>query len=178
MRKNRNISKIVLIGFMGTGKTALGAALARRLKRRHVDLDRLIEKREGKTVKKIFGDKGEAYFRSLESRLLKEALAHDGVVLSTGGGVVLKPENRRLIRKKGFVVWLQSGPGVIYRRLKGGTARPLLNVANPRLQIARLLREREPLYRSVSDVAVRTAGHTASSCASALVRRYFQKGTI
>lgn len=141
MRKN-----IVLIGFMGTGKTAVGRRLARRLKRKFVDTDAEIEKITGKTVTQIFARDGATRFRSEEALLVKKLAKKEGLVISTGGGMVLNPENVRLLRENGIFVALTAGPEVIYRRVRRKRNRPLLFKTDIKERIRELLEERKGVY--------------------------------
>ncbi len=146
---------IVLIGFMGTGKTEVGMRLAERLKYRFVDTDRWIEERMGRTISEIFGTEGEAFFREVESGIVAEAAALTGVVISTGGGVVSRPENLRRLKAAGFLVCLRAEPETILQRISGETHRPLLQVPDPLQEIKRLLIIREEGYSS-SDLTIDT----------------------
>ena len=111
---------------MAVGKSAVGRTLARKLGRRFVDLDKIIEKREGMKVKDIFSRKGESYFRRAEKQALAEVLFQGEQVIATGGGVVIDEENIRLLREKSFLVCLTAAPEVLLRRAGKGRQRPLL----------------------------------------------------
>jgi shikimate kinase len=136
---------LILIGFMGTGKTTVGKALADRLKLPLVDTDQEIEKKAGKRISELFQEFGEEGFRDLESRVLKEVLAGKPGIVTTGGGIVLRPENVRVMKESGWVVALHASEEEIVRRLAGNTDRPLLQ-GNIRQRVSRLLQERSGLY--------------------------------
>ncbi|MBF0254771.1 MAG: shikimate kinase [Candidatus Omnitrophica bacterium] len=143
---------------MGAGKTETGQRLADTLGWRYLDSDKIIERRERSSIQKIFKDKGESYFRSVESRVVKDLLLKPQTVLSLGGGVVCRKANRTLIKKRAFVIWLSASAGVIHRRTQGETARPLLNVADPQARIRELLKERKPLYAKCAHAVVPSGG--------------------
>ena len=155
---------IVLIGFMGTGKSAVGRALARRTDFLHTDMDAEMERESGKTVAQLFVEEGEAAFRARETALLR-TLAQQGQppgkrVLSTGGGTPLRPENAALLRQFGTVVWLQVTPEAILARVAHSLPeRPLLAAfqADPLRRIQSLLDERTPLYAALADVVLETS---------------------
>ena len=150
MRKN-----IVLIGFMVTGKTAVGRRLARRLKRKFVDTDAEIEKITGKTIAQIFARDGATRFRSEEALLVKKLAPKEGLVISTGGGLVLNPENVRLLRENGIFVALAADPEVIYRRVRRKRNRPLLFKTDLKERIRELLEERKGVY-DIADLSLDT----------------------
>ena len=169
-------SRIILTGFSGTGKSAVSPILARRLGWELVDTDRLVEDRAGKSILQIFGDEGQEYFRELESEALKEACADERVIISTGGGAVLRPENRWTMAEAGFVVCLEALPETIYERLvaRGEEApldRPLLASDDPLERIRDLKAARQHLY-ALCDWAVHTDGLTPEQVADEVVRAY------
>ncbi len=146
---------VVLIGFMGTGKTILGRALASRLGRPFVDTDTLIEQRAGRPIPRIFAEDGEAAFRRLEAEVVAAVGDARGTVIATGGGVVLNSENMARLRRGGVIVALRAEPGTILARVRRGTERPLLG-ADPEGSVRRLLAERGPLYDD-ADLVVDTS---------------------
>lgn len=137
---------ITLIGFMAVGKSAVGRNLAKRLRRRFVDLDRMIEKRAGLKVREIFEQKGEAHFRELEKQTLAELLQQPKQVIATGGGVIMDPENLRLLREQSLLVCLTASTETILARVGNGTKRPLLKGPNRRERIEELLAQRADKY--------------------------------
>lgn len=143
MKKN-----IVLTGFMGTGKTAVGKELARILQRRIVDIDEEIERRQEMKIADIFANFGEDYFRKVETETIRDFSRLDNLVISTGGGAVLRKENMDALKEKGVVFCLCASPQVILERTKGNQDRPLLNVENPMAKIEELLACRKPFYEA------------------------------
>jgi shikimate kinase len=131
---------------MAVGKSAVGRVLARKLRRRFVDLDRLIEKTEGMTVRDIFDQKGESYFRQLEKKVLIGVLQCQGQVVATGGGVVMDEENLKVLREKSLLVCLTASPEVLLKRVGNGAKRPLLGGTDRRGRIEELLKLREKNY--------------------------------
>lgn len=131
---------------MAVGKSAVGRNLAKRLGRRFVDLDRLIEKNAGMKVREIFEQKGEAYFRQLEKQTLAELLKQEGQVIATGGGVVLDDDNLALLREKTLLIGLRASTEVILRRVGNGTKRPLLKGADRRERVEQLFQSRAARY--------------------------------
>lgn len=131
---------------MGTGKSAVGRRLARRLKRKFIDTDAEIEKVTGKTVAQIFAREGVTRFRSEEALLVKKIAAREGLVIATGGGLVLNPENVRLLKENGILVALTAGQEVIYNRVRRKKNRPLLFRTNIKKRIQELLEERKGAY--------------------------------
>jgi len=159
---------IVLVGPMGSGKTAIGCQLAARLGRAFVDVDVDIEARAGKPIAAIFADEGEAGFRVRECRALASALLTPAQVIATGGGAVLDAGNRAALGSAGIVVYLKIDPCEQLIRIAGNARRPLLDVADRGQRLADLQAQREPLYREVADLVFDTSGHTPDSAADAL----------
>ena len=148
---------IVLIGFMGAGKTSLGKTVSKMLGIPYLDTDHLIEDAEGMTVSEIFARKGEAYFRQKETALLGDLSKREGsYVLSVGGGLPLREENRPLLHEAGCVIYLKVGIDTLQRRLEKDTKRPLLHQGEGTLRekISRILKAREPLYMEAADVVI------------------------
>ncbi len=150
----RRSRPIILVGMMGAGKTTVGRRLAARLGRDFVDADREIEARCGVPIATIFELEGEEGFRQREAGLLDELSSRSNLVLATGGGAVLRAENRARLRERGFVVFLRAGAAGLWQRLKRDRVRPLLQTENPRQRIVDLLAQREPLYREVAHLTV------------------------
>lgn len=140
------MGNIVLVGFMGTGKNAVGKVLAQRLGLRFVDMDQMIEQREGRSIARIFEKDGEPYFRKVEKDVAKEVSEYGGVVIAAGGGVVLDQENVDSLKRNGLMICLSASPEVILERTKGYIHRPLLNVEDPRKKVVELLEYRAPFY--------------------------------
>ena len=143
---------------MGSGKTTLGRELARRTGRTFIDCDHELEQRLGVRVSTVFEIEGEAGFRVRESRLLAELAQRADLVLATGGGAVLRAENRRVLHAGACVLYLRSTPEQLWRRLRHDTRRPLLRVANPQQRLRELYAERDALYRECAHFVVNTRG--------------------
>jgi shikimate kinase len=137
---------IALIGFMAVGKSAVGRNLAKKLRRRFVDLDRLIEKTAGMKVREIFVRKGEPYFRQLEKQMLAAILQKDKQVISTGGGIIADDENLMLLRDRALLVALTASVDVLLARAGNGSKRPLLKGANRKERVEELLMQRQSRY--------------------------------
>ena len=145
------MSNVVVTGFMGTGKTAIGREVARRLGRPFVDMDAEIEARAGKSISRIFAEDGEAAFREMEAVLCRELSTRQGLVIATGGGTLVNPLNRALMMRSGVVICLTCDVDEILRRISrsGNSDRPLLNVPAPRDEIEQLLEVRRPAYQAI-----------------------------
>ena len=150
------MASIFLIGPMGSGKSTVGRALARRLGLPFVDSDREIEARCGVDIPTIFEYEGEAGFRRREARVIDELSASGTLVLATGGGAILAESTRRTLRERGHVVLLAVDPAEQLRRVGGDARRPLLATADPAARLAQLMAERGPLYRETAHVEIRT----------------------
>lgn len=142
----------------GAGKTTVGRQLAKRMQRSFIDADHEIEARTGVRIPHIFDIEGEQGFRDRESRVIGELAARSDLVVATGGGAVLRPENRTLLRQGGTVIYLNAAPGLLYERTRLDPNRPLLQVADPRRKLEELYAERDPLYREVADIIVDSLG--------------------
>ncbi len=147
---------IFLVGLMGSGKTTVGRALAKRLGMPFVDADHEIEARTGATIPTIFEIEGEASFRRREAEVIRDLTAQDGIVLATGGGAVLDPQSRTYLKTRGTVVYLRATVSSILHRTAMDKNRPLLQTADPRKKIEELSRQREPLYREVAHITIDT----------------------
>lgn len=144
--------KVLLIGMMGAGKTTTGRLLAERLAWPYLDTDDEIERRTGRTVPELWAGSGEPAFRREESRALAEACASPGpAVISVGGGAVIDPENRVVIRRSGLAVWLRAEASTLATRVGTGTGRPLLR-EGPLAALVRLSEQRAPVYAEVADL--------------------------
>lgn len=147
---------IVLVGFMGTGKTTLGKIAAKKAGFQFLDMDKEIEKRAGKPIPRIFAEDGEDGFRTLETAVLVGLRDRDRHVIATGGGVVMRPENHSLLRDLGCVVWLHTKKRIIFERVTRNANRPLLQTADPLATIRELVELRKPFYKAVADAKVKT----------------------
>lgn len=146
---------IILIGFMGCGKTSIGIKLSYQMRRTMIDTDKWIEQKQKMTVSEIFDAFGEEAFRRMETECLEKLLScAERQIISTGGGLPLREENHRLLRELGKVFYLRVSPQVVYERLKNDTTRPLLQVENPKERIRTLLLKRGPVYEACADVII------------------------
>jgi shikimate kinase len=150
------LMNIVLTGFMGTGKSKIGRRLAKKLRMSYLDTDELIEEREKDSISAIFKKRGEEYFRRLETKVVKEVALLDNYVISTGGGVVLREGNIRVLKKNAFIVCLFASPEVILKRTKGDEKRPVLKGDDRKERIEELLAIRKSYYEK-ADFSVDTS---------------------
>ncbi|MBI5787789.1 MAG: shikimate kinase [Candidatus Schekmanbacteria bacterium] len=162
------MKNVILTGFMATGKSAVGRVLAQRLGYKFIDTDNLIAEQAKKSIAQIFQDEGEAHFRCLETELLRQLENAQGLVIATGGGMILPEENFRRLKKLGPVICLTASPEVILARAKRGqTKRPLLNTPDPLEKITQLLEKRKPFYR-LADFTVDTSGNNPAEAADSI----------
>lgn len=166
------MKNLVLIGFMGSGKSAVGRIVAGELNLRFVDMDRWIEEDVGCSISEIFSKKGEAFFREIESHAVEEIGAQEGQVISTGGGVILKKSNIDRLREKGVLICLHVDVATAIARTHSHSHRPLLDGNSPE-RIRALLMERQPLYDSIPN-GVETTGRSAHEVARSVIRIYRQ----
>ena len=146
---------IVLIGFMGSGKTTVGIRLSYRMRKSIEDTDKLIERREKRTIREIFAQDGEEHFRKLETEMLRDAVAKlKNQIISVGGGTPIKEENRKLLKQLGMVVYFRVKPETVCKRLKHDTARPLLQCENPMDKVTELLEQRKEAYEACADIII------------------------
>lgn len=137
---------IVLIGFMGVGKSLAAKHLAAKLQRPVISTDDLIVKKEGKSISAIFQEKGEPYFRELETKAVESIADQQNVIIDCGGGIALNPQNMELLKKNGIIFYLSATADEIYKNVKDQKHRPLLNTPDPKGQIEALLEKRRPNY--------------------------------
>ena len=161
---------LVLCGMMGAGKTTIGVKIAELTGRKWYDTDGVITDRYGK-ISDIFEFYGEAHFRKIETEVVKELAALDNLVISTGGGLVLKSENNALLKKDGKIVFLRASVDTLVARLNGDKSRPLLQASeqNVRARLEKLLRERAPIYEHVADFTVDVDGKTPKQIAEEII---------
>jgi len=162
---------VALIGFMGSGKTSVGRALAELLGFRFVDTDELIESRGRKRIAEIFEQEGEKAFRDLESKVVGELTDSAGLVISTGGGLPTNPSNLDSLKAHALVVCLWASPERILERVGGQSHRPLLNVPDPLARIQQLLEQRTPFYKQ-ADVLVSAEGRPVREVAQQVASQY------
>ncbi len=165
-------SNIYLVGLMGAGKTTIGRQLARRLGRRFYDSDQEIVARTGVPIPTIFEIEGEEGFRRRESQAIAELTAGSNQVLATGGGVVLNPDNRRLLHDTGWVVYLNVPPALLFERTRHDRNRPLLRVDDPLAKLEELHAVRDPLYREIAHCVVDGSHLVASGIVHHLLREF------
>ena len=163
------MKNIYLVGFMGTGKTAIGKVLASRLKLGFIDLDDLIEESQALKIVDIFAKKGEPYFRDLESRVLKGVSKKEGFVVACGGGIVLKEDNIKVMQNSGIIICLRASWQVIYERTRKFSHRPLLDARDVPGKIRELLDKREPFYTKVKN-HVDTSDLTINEVAEKIIK--------
>ena len=157
---------------MGAGKTTVGRQLAKRLGKAFCDSDREIEARTGVRVAVIFDIEGEAGFRKRETEAIDQLTALDDVVLATGGGAVLDPRNREVLKTRGFVIYLHAQPLVLSQRTRSDKSRPLLQGGDPRDRLEKLYAERDPLYREVADLVIDTGRQSVSSLLALVLAKF------
>jgi shikimate kinase len=166
----RGAPNIVLVGPMGSGKTAVGRSIARHLGRPFYDSDAEIVRRTGVDIPYIFEREGEAGFREREREAIEALTGLKGIVLATGGGAILLAENRRLLAQRGCVVYLDTSVGQQAERVRHGRNRPLLSNVDPAARLEELMAVRDPLYRSIADIVVATDGRRVKAVAEDIVR--------
>ena len=163
---------LVLIGFMGTGKSSVGRAIARQLGLERFDTDELVVAQLGMPISQIFAEIGEVRFREVETDVLRNLDADREGVIVTGGGIVLKSENVEHLRRLGTVVSLTAREEVIFERVSRRASRPLLQTEDPRATVAELLRTREPLYRQAADAQIDTSELTHAEAARMVIAQW------
>jgi shikimate kinase len=161
---------IVLIGFMGAGKSSAGRALARRTGLPRFDTDEIVSTRFGLPVTEIFAQFGEEQFRDAETEAIRQFSNATPAIIVTGGGIVLRPENVEILRELGSVISLEADEETLFHRISRRTTRPLLQTENPRTTLTELLRKREPLYRSAADIRLDTSRLTHDEVAEAILK--------
>jgi len=167
----RTVPRIFLVGPMGAGKTTVGRRLAQALRRDFVDSDQEIEQRAGASIPLIFELEGEASFRAREKAVIAHLTRRPDIVLATGGGTVLDPDNRRCLAGRGAVIYLCASVDEQFRRTQLDENRPLLQTADPRQRLTQLLERRDPLYREVADHIVSTEGRALKQVVQEILRR-------
>jgi shikimate kinase len=169
----RPVQWVALAGFMGTGKSRIGWELSRRLSLTFIDTDRVVERVSRMRISDIFETYGEQAFRDYETEVVKRCLRLDEVVISTGGGTVMRPENRELLRSRGPVVVLHASPETIYKRTRRHK-RVLLEMGDPTERIRTLLAERSAAYDDVATFKVSTDGRNSADVVEEIVQKLVQ----
>ena len=165
------MKNIVLLGFMGTGKTAIGKKVAEKLEMEYLDVDALIEKEAGMSISELFSHFGEEHFRNLESKLARKVSQYKNKVIATGGGIVLREENLNNLRQGGVLICLTARPEVILERTKKEHHRPLLEVDYPLATVKELLTYRAPFYAR-ADYSLDTSDLTIAQGVEEVIKLY------
>jgi shikimate kinase len=166
---NSETNNIFLIGLMGAGKTAVAKVLAKKLGRRFFDADHLIEERCGVKIPVIFEMEGEEGFRKREAQVIRDITEERDIVLATGGGSILLPENRKSLRERGTVIYLHANPIELWHRTKGGEGRPLLRNGDAKKILENLYALRDPLYREIADHVIETGKPSVNQLVNTLI---------
>ncbi|SRR5579871_49288 len=169
-------SSIFLVGPMGSGKSAVGRALARLCHRKFYDSDAEIERRTGVDINFIFEKEGEPGFRAREREVIEDLTRLPGIVLATGGGAVLLPENRQALTERGTAVYLEASVEQQVERTRHGRHRPLLHATDPAVRLAELMGIREPLYRQTAAIVVATDRRKVQTVAEQIVAELERRG--
>ncbi len=167
---DRPVSWVAMAGFMGTGKSRIGWELSRRLQLTFIDTDRVIERVSSMRISEIFELYGEAVFRDYETEIVRRCTRLEDVVISTGGGTVVRPENRALLRARGPVVVLQASAETVYKRTRRHR-RPMLEVGDPEQRIRDLMVQRTPFYEEVASVTISTDGRDSQDVVDEIVEQ-------
>lgn len=170
------IKNIVLIGFMGSGKTSVAKELGKKLNLPYIDSDGVIEAEEKRSISQIFAEDGESYFRDKEMEVIENLSERRGWIISTGGGVVLNPENVFNLKKNGKIFYLKTIASVIYNRIKDDHKRPLVNVSEPQERIEKLLSRRTHLYEEAADYVVDTSNLTVDEVCNKIMKIFEREG--
>ncbi|MDD2760740.1 MAG: shikimate kinase [Methylomonas sp.] len=168
----KKLENIYLIGLMGVGKTTIGKQLAKALQRPFYDSDKVIEDSMGVDIPTIFSYEGEEGFRQREQAVIRQLAAIPGIVMATGGGSILRPENREVLKSSGFVVYLHCSIDKILYRTRHDTQRPLLRTDNPRLRLQTLLAQREPLYLDCADFKIDSGSLPGKTVVKTILQQY------
>jgi shikimate kinase len=163
---------------MGAGKTTVGRAVARRLERPFFDSDHEVEARTGARIPVIFELEGESGFRDREAQMIDELSAREGIVLATGGGAVLRPENRSALKERGFVVYLRAHPHDLWLRTRRDKNRPLLQTEDPKGRLEALYEQRDPLYREVADFVIETGRPSVNGLVNMVLMQLDMAGVL
>ena len=168
---NEPNGNIFLVGMMGAGKTTVGKLLAHFLDKTFYDSDREIQKRTGVGIPLIFEIEGETGFRKREAEMLSELVKMENIVLATGGGAVLSPENREMLKRRGTVIYLRAAVDDLWRRTRQDKNRPLLRTSDPRRKLTELYTQRDPLYRETAHIVVESGKRSARHLAQLLAQQ-------
>ncbi|WP_369411468.1 shikimate kinase [Polynucleobacter alcilacus] len=166
---NSSTNNIFLIGLMGAGKSTVGKVLAKKLGRRFLDADHVIEDRCGVKIPVIFEMEGEEGFRKREAQAIRDITSEQDIILATGGGAVLLPENRDALKNRGTVIYLHANPIELWYRTKGGEGRPLLQNGDAKKILENLYTVRDPLYREIADHVIETGKPSVNQLVNTLI---------
>lgn len=169
---NKSLQNLYLIGLMGVGKTTIGKQLAKALQRPFYDSDKVIEDSMGVDIPTIFSYEGEEGFRLREQAVIQQLTSLQGIVMATGGGSIIKPENREILKSRGFVVYLHCSIDKILYRTRHDTQRPLLRTDNPRERLQTLLAQREPLYLECADFCIDSGSLPGKTVVKTILQQY------
>lgn len=178
MKKNNSI---ILIGFMASGKSAVGLCLAKKLKLKYLSIDTLIEKEAKCKISTIFKNQGQFIFRELETKALLSLIKKRNLVIACGGGIILREENRAALKKIGTVIWLRAKAKTINKRLKCLKQRPLLDIKNNKERmsiIKKTLRKRYPLYKDSANYVIQTDDLKVHEVADKIIRKLISRGYL
>jgi shikimate kinase len=167
---NNSKTSVALIGFMGTGKTAVGRLIAGKLNKRFVELDAVIEEKAGKTINRIFRD-GEIAFREMEIEAVKEVAHRKNQVIACGGGVALNRINIDRLKQNAVIIYLTASPAAVFKRTSGGSNRPLLETDDKLSRIKELLKFRRPFYERAADITVNTTRTDIEAVAGEIIKQ-------
>ncbi len=167
------MKNIILVGYMGCGKTTVGESIAEATRYTFADTDEMIVAQQGRSISDIFAQDGEPAFRDMETALLAKMLTekNDTCVISTGGGMPVQKENRNLLRQLGTVVYLRAKPETVYERIKGDTTRPLLQCENPMERIREMIKSRDPAYEAAAELVIDVDDLTQREVAEQIIRK-------
>jgi shikimate kinase len=173
------MKNIILVGYMGSGKSTVGKNIALLNGYTFVDTDEMIVENENRTINEIFAEDGEQAFRDMETALLRRLIDEnkEKLIIATGGGMPLRKENRELLRRLGEVVYLEASPETIYERLKDDTTRPLLQCDNPRQKIADMVSDRRAAYEESAFMVINVDKLEQSKVAQEIIRRTGNENT-
>ena len=171
------MKNIILVGYMGCGKTTVGESIAEATRYTFADTDEMIVAQQGRSISDIFAQDGEPAFRDMETALLVKMLTekNDTCVISTGGGMPVQKENRNLLRQLGTVVYLRAKPETVYERIKGDTTRPLLQCENPMERIREMIKSRNPAYEEAAELVIDVDNLTPQEAAEEIIKRVENK---
>lgn len=169
-------NNIFLIGLMGAGKTTIGKLLAQRLEQPFLDADQVLEDRCGVKISTIFDLEGEEGFRDRETDILRDQTQQKNIILATGGGAVIRAENRQLLSDNGIVVYLRVSPSLLAQRMKNDQHRPLLHQGKPMYTVLKDLHEkRHPLYEEIADITINSTRHPPKRIMETILQRLKEK---